>query len=35
MVEGDQGGFAHGDLFLARDAPDWVWQPIVDWLLSH
>lgn len=35
VVEGDEGGFAHADLFLAQDAPTLVWQPIVDWMLNH
>jgi hypothetical protein len=35
IVEGDQGGFAHADLFLAQDASTLVWQPIVDWVLNH
>ncbi len=35
VVEGDQGGFAHADLFLADNAAEWVWQPILDWLLDH
>lgn len=26
---------AHGDLFLAWDAPTVVWSPILDWILAH
>ena len=35
VVEGDQEGFAHADLFLAQDASTLVWQPIVNWMLNH
>jgi len=27
--------FAHGDLFLAKDADKLVWKPILDWLVAH
>lgn len=35
VVSGSEGGLAHVDLFLAEQAPAWVWQPIVDWLIAH
>ena len=27
--------FAHGDLFLAKDADKLVWKPILDWIVAH
>ena len=27
--------FAHGDLFLAKDAEKWLWKPILLWIQAH
>ena len=27
--------FAHGDLFLAKNAETLVWQPVLDWIVAH
>lgn len=31
----DSLDFGHADLWLAYDAPEWVWEPLYHWLLTH